>query len=207
MHNTGHEKEQTNFEGDDLPPFTSSVGALGPFSGAPSPDAADHGIRPENEVSRLSQTTPDAKSSGPNVDQPLPLGTRFIGELPVPESLQYDHAFLSLPRDAQKYILENVQKGAVVFQRPPVVSRTEKHTVRLRMGQWSRLKEIISRADKFEEDRRRSLTENSLLRELLDVSFTFLVPHLDLRGVATEEQLQRAVVQAFRKAATTTQIA
>src|SRR5690606_27096075 len=113
--------------------------------------------------------------------------------------LQYDHQFLALPRDTQKVILQNIQNGLFVVQRPPVTARTEKKTARLRVGQWARLGEIIGRAEAFEEDRRRSLTENSLLREVLEMFFTMIAPHLDLQGVATEDALRTAVMRAYRK--------
>lgn len=141
-----------------------------------------------------------APSEAPGIDEdaPLALGTRFVGEFPVPEILQYDHQFLSLPRASQKLILKNVQEGLFLVQRPPVTDRTVKKTARLRVGQWERLGEIVAGAREFEEDRRKNLTENSLLREVLEMFFTLVVPDLDLSAVSTEDGLRAAVMRAYR---------
>lgn len=139
--------------------------------------------------------------SAPDDDSPLPVGTEFLDDLYIPEPLRYDLDFLRYPRHVQRAILKAIADGKLEPRMQNVVDRTERRTVRLRLGQKDALEKIISHASPYEADRRRSLSYNSLLRELIDLFVMYIAPHLDLAGVSTEAGLRQALVSAFRRAA------
>lgn len=130
-----------------------------------------------------------------------PIGVKVIDGLPVPEVFRYDPAFLTQPREIQVYLLREIAAGRLMVRQPSAMTQTSRHSVRLFVGQWEQLKNTISQASPYQDDRRRSLTVNHLLREYIALCQAVLAPHLDLRNVSTAEGLRHAVMRAFEKAA------
>lgn len=173
------------------------------------PVAKDH-ISPTPSSVREGEHLPNESRDAPPVarDEPLsageltaPLGVRVIDGLPVPEALRFDVTFLALPRSYQIYLLKEIGNGKLMIRQPSAMSQTERHSVRLFVGQWEQLKNTISKAAPYQDDRRRSLTANHLLREYVSLCQGVIAPHLDLEGVSTEEGLRQALMQAFTRAA------